>query len=80
MFTDPLMSIIDAGAKMFLEYIERVSSVKTFLKRSKSLQKIHVLNIQFVNFKGRQRCGEHQEEQGHAGGPELCQGGFYLIP
>ena len=26
MFTDPLMSIIDAGAKMFLEYIERVSS------------------------------------------------------
>ena len=27
MFTDPLMSIIDAGAKMFLEYIQRVLSV-----------------------------------------------------
>ena len=26
MFTDPLMSIIDAGANMFLEYIQRVLS------------------------------------------------------
>ena len=51
MFTDPLMSIIDAGAKMFLEYIERVSSVATFFKRSKNLlQNIHVLKIQFVEF------------------------------
>ena len=32
MFTDPLMSIIDAGAKMFLEYIQRVSSVTTFFQ------------------------------------------------
>ena len=32
MFTDPLMSIIDTGANMFLEYIQRVSSARTFVK------------------------------------------------
>ena len=37
MFTEPLMSIIDTGANMFLEYIQRVSSVKTFAKRSNTL-------------------------------------------
>ena len=30
MFTDPLMSIIDAGATMFLDYIERVSRVTSY--------------------------------------------------
>ena len=40
MFTDPLMSIIDTGANMFLEYIQRVlSSGLTFFKRSKNLLK-----------------------------------------
>jgi len=37
MFTDPLMSIIDTGANMFLEYIQRVGKDADSIRKSKAM-------------------------------------------